>query len=77
MFQTGLNSVRVLCKQPLTLLYILFCCCFVCTLNVHTIFPLLDQSIYDDMNKDIKEGHIKIIDGKRCSSVTFCCMAVR
>ena len=76
-FQTGLISVWVLCKQPLTLLYILCCCRFVCTLNVHTILLLLDQSIYDGLNKDIKEEHIHIIDGKRCSSVIFCCMAVR
>ena len=48
-----------------------------CTLNVHTILLLLDQNIYDGMGKDIKEEHMKIIDGKRCSSVIFCCMAVR
>ena len=75
--QTGLTSVRVLCKQPLTLLYLLCCCRFVCTLNVHTILPLLDQNIYDSMDKDIKEEHMKIIDGNSCSSVIFCCMAVR
>ena len=68
-FQTGLISVWVLCKQSLTLLYILCCCRFVHTLNVHTILLLLDQGIYDGMNKDIKEEHIQIMDGKRCSSV--------
>ena len=68
-FQTGLIFS--------TLLYILCCCRFVFILNVHTILPFLDQSIYDGMNKNIKEDRIKIIDGKSCSSVIFCCMTLR
>ena len=54
-------------------LLLTFCVHFECTY----ILPLLDQSIYDGLNKDIKEEHTKIIDGKWCSSVIFCCMAVR
>ena len=76
-FQTGLISVWVLWKQPQTLLYIICCCRFVCTSDVHTILLLLDQSINDGMNKDIKEEHIQIINGNGCSSVIFSRMAVR
>ena len=54
--QFDFSTSLMLCKQPLTLL----CCCrFVYTLNVPTILPLLDRSIYDGMNKDIKEEHIR------------------
>lgn len=47
-----------------------------CTWNVYTVLPLLDQSICNGMNKDIKEIYIQMIDGKMCFSVIFCYMTV-